>query len=89
VGSAFRRTITVRLKPDTTKRRTAAGVLTHLGAEVGVQHGFVFGTTIGRAIEMAREANLSLARLSVAANENRDVRSGTSLLTSRFARDWA
>jgi hypothetical protein len=41
--------------------RGAAGILTHLGAEVGVQHGFVFGTTIGRAIEMAREANLSLA----------------------------
>jgi hypothetical protein len=41
--------------------RGAAGILTHLGVEVGVEHGFVFGTTIGRAIEMAREANLSLA----------------------------
>ena len=38
----------------------AAGVLTHLGIEVGGQHGFVFGTTIGRAIEMATEAGLSL-----------------------------
>jgi len=40
----------------------AAGVLTHLGFEVGVnQHGFVLGTTIPRAIEMALEAGLSLA----------------------------
>jgi hypothetical protein len=40
----------------------AAGVLTHLGFEVGVnQHGFVFGTTTMRAIEMALEAGLSLA----------------------------
>lgn len=39
----------------------AAGVLTHLGFEVGVsQHGFVFGTTTMRAIEMAREAGISL-----------------------------
>lgn len=53
--------------------RGAAGVLTHLGLEVcpcGIdgdngtitaQQGFVFGTTVGRAIEMAREANLTLA----------------------------
>jgi hypothetical protein len=40
--------------------RGAAGILTHLGVEIGVQHGFVFGTTIARAIEMAREADLSL-----------------------------
>jgi hypothetical protein len=40
----------------------AAGVLTHLGFEAGVnQHGFVFGTTTTRAIEMALEAGLSLA----------------------------
>lgn len=40
----------------------AAGVLTHLGLEVGVnQHGFVFGTTTTRAITMALEAGLSLA----------------------------
>ena len=42
--------------------RGAAGVLTHLGVEAGVeQHGFVLGTTIARAIAMAREANLSLS----------------------------
>lgn len=39
----------------------AAGVLTHLGVEVGTQHGFVFGTTVSRAIEMATEAGLALA----------------------------
>ena len=39
----------------------AAGVLTHLGVEAGLnQHGFVLGTTTTRAIEMAREAGLSL-----------------------------
>jgi hypothetical protein len=41
--------------------RGAAGVLTHLGVEVGVEHGFVFGTTIGRAIQMAQEAGLSIS----------------------------
>jgi hypothetical protein len=41
--------------------RGAAGVLTHLGVEVGVQHGFVFGTTIARAIEMGTEAGLTLS----------------------------
>ncbi len=40
--------------------RGAAGILTHLGVEVGVQHGFVFGTTIARAIEMAQEAGIAL-----------------------------
>jgi hypothetical protein len=40
--------------------RGAAGILTHLGVEIGIQHGFVFGTTTGRAIEMGREAGLSL-----------------------------
>jgi hypothetical protein len=40
----------------------AAGVLTHLGVELGVpQHGFVLGTTIGRAIEMAQEAGLAIS----------------------------
>jgi hypothetical protein len=39
----------------------AAGVLTHLGVEIGVEHGVVFGTTIARAIEMAQEADLALA----------------------------
>jgi hypothetical protein len=40
----------------------AAGVLTHLGVEVGVpDHGFVFGTTIARAIEMAAEAGIALS----------------------------
>ena len=40
--------------------RGAAGILTHLGVEIGIQHGFVFGTTIARAIELGREADLSL-----------------------------
>jgi hypothetical protein len=39
----------------------AAGILTHLGVEVGVEHGFVFGTTISRAIAMASEAGLVLS----------------------------
>jgi hypothetical protein len=38
----------------------AAGVLTHLAVDVGTQQGFVFGTTVSRAIEMALEASLSL-----------------------------
>ena len=41
--------------------RGAAGVLTHLGVAIGTQPGFVFGTTTPRAIEMGREAGLSLA----------------------------
>jgi hypothetical protein len=41
--------------------RGAAGVLTHLGFSIGLQHGFVFGTTTARAIEMGGEAGLSLA----------------------------
>jgi hypothetical protein len=41
--------------------RGAAGILTHLGAQIGTQPGFVFGTTTARAIEMAHEAGLSLA----------------------------
>jgi hypothetical protein len=41
--------------------RGAAGVLTHLGVEVGVEHGVVFGTTIARAIQMAQEAGLSIS----------------------------
>lgn len=40
--------------------RGAAGILTHLGVEVGVEHGFVFGTTTARAVEMALEAGLSI-----------------------------
>jgi len=39
----------------------AAGVLTHLAVVVGTEHGVVFGTTTRRAIEMGREAGLSLA----------------------------
>lgn len=49
---------------------SAIGVLTHLGVATGdvkykgiktkVEHGFVLGTTIRRAIEMGREAGLSL-----------------------------
>jgi hypothetical protein len=44
--------------------RGAAGVLTHLGVEDSPptsRHGFVFGTTIARAIEMAREARIALS----------------------------
>jgi hypothetical protein len=33
-------------------------VLTHLGVEVGVNHGFVLGTTINRSTDMALEAGL-------------------------------
>jgi len=40
--------------------RGAAGVLTHLAVAIGTEHGFVFGTTTRRAIEMGREAGLSL-----------------------------
>jgi hypothetical protein len=49
---------------------SAIGVLTHLGVATGdvkykgiktkVEHGFILGTTIRRAIEMGREAGLSL-----------------------------
>jgi hypothetical protein len=39
----------------------AAGVLTHLAVAIGTEHGVVFGTTTRRAIEMGREAGLSLA----------------------------
>jgi hypothetical protein len=49
----------------------AIGVLTHLGVGTGdveyngiqtkVEHGFVLGTTIARAIEMGREAGLNLS----------------------------
>ena len=39
----------------------AAGILTHLAVVVGTEHGVVFGTTTLRAIEMGREAGLSLA----------------------------
>jgi hypothetical protein len=44
--------------------RGAAGVLTHLGIEDSPptsRHGFVFGTTIARAIEMALEARIALS----------------------------
>jgi hypothetical protein len=39
----------------------AVGILTHLGIEIGVEHGFVFGTTVGRAMQMAQEAGLALS----------------------------
>jgi hypothetical protein len=54
-GSAV---ITCALEGTELRGRGAAGVLTHLGVEVGVNHGFVLGTTIGRSIEMALEAGL-------------------------------
>lgn len=42
----------------------AVGILTHLGValdETTLEHGFVLGTTIARAIEMGREAGLELS----------------------------
>lgn len=42
---------------------SAVGVLTHLGASVDPatgEHGFVFGTTMTRAVQMASEAGLSI-----------------------------
>jgi hypothetical protein len=57
-GSAV---VTCGLSGVDIRGRGAAGVLTHLGVEVGLQHGFVFGTTTARAIEMATEAGLSLS----------------------------
>lgn len=56
-GSAV---VTCGLNGTSLAGRGAAGILTHLGVEVGIQHGFVFGTTIARAVEMALEAGLSL-----------------------------
>jgi hypothetical protein len=40
--------------------QAAAGILTHLAVVVGTEQGVVFGTTTLRAIEMGREAGLSL-----------------------------
>jgi hypothetical protein len=57
-GSAV---VTCELSGTDLVGRGAAGVLTHLGVEViGPEHGFVLGTTIARAIEMAREAGVML-----------------------------
>jgi hypothetical protein len=58
-GSAV---VTCGLSGTDLQGQGAAGVLTHLGVELGVpQHGFVLGTTIGRAIEMAQEAGLAIS----------------------------
>jgi hypothetical protein len=57
-GSAV---VTCTVNGTSVEGRGAAGVLTHLGVEVGVEHGFVFGTTIPRAIQMAQEAELPLS----------------------------
>ena len=57
-GSAV---VTCGLDGTDLRGRGAAGILTHLGVEVGLQHGFVFGTTVARAIDMAQEAGLSLS----------------------------
>jgi hypothetical protein len=58
-GSAV---VTCGLNGTDLQGQGAAGVLTHLGVELGVpQHGFVLGTTIGRAIEMAQEAGLAIS----------------------------
>jgi hypothetical protein len=60
-GSAV---VTCDLEGTELRGRGAAGVLTHLGVELGVpQHGFVLGTTVGRAIQMAQEAGLQIAPL--------------------------
>jgi hypothetical protein len=56
-GSAV---VTCEISGTELQGRGAAGILTHLGAQVGTQHGFVFGTTTARAIQMAQEAGLSL-----------------------------
>lgn len=68
-GSAL---VTCESDGTTFRGRGAAGILTHLGLEVcpctididnvtiTVQQGFVFGTTIPRAIEMAQEAGVVL-----------------------------
>ena len=56
-GSAV---VTCEISGTELQGRGAAGILTHLGIEVGVEQGFVFGTTIARAIEMAREAGITL-----------------------------
>ncbi|MDR5682554.1 MAG: hypothetical protein QN163_00780 [Armatimonadota bacterium] len=41
----------------------AVGVITHLGIRLSTsgEHGVIFGTTVRRAVEMAREANLRLS----------------------------
>jgi hypothetical protein len=58
-GSAV---VTCGLNGTDLQGQGAAGVLTHLGVELGVpQHGFVLGTTVGRAIEMAQEAGLAIS----------------------------
>jgi hypothetical protein len=57
-GSAV---VTCAVNGTSVEGRGAAGVLTHLGVEAGLQHGFVFGTTIPRAIQMAQEAGLPLS----------------------------
>jgi hypothetical protein len=58
-GSAV---VTCGLEGTDLRGQGAAGVLTHLGVELGVpQHGFVLGTTISRAIAMAQEAGLAIA----------------------------
>lgn len=58
-GSAV---VTCGLNGTDLQGQGAAGILTHLGVELGVpQHGFVLGTTIGRAIEMAQEAGLAIS----------------------------
>jgi hypothetical protein len=56
-GSAV---VTCGISGTDVKGRGAAGILTHLGVQVGVQQGFEFGTTVSHAVEMAHEANLSL-----------------------------
>ena len=46
------------------KGTDAIGILTHIGVsadEGSGEHGITFGTTVRRAIEMAREASLQLA----------------------------
>jgi hypothetical protein len=55
----------VACEPDglTLSGRGAVGVLTHIGVSVDPEsgaHGVTFGTTMSRAVEMAREANLRL-----------------------------
>lgn len=59
-GDSGSSVVTCEVNGTALQGRGAAGILTHLGVEVGLEHGFVFGTTVARAIEMALEAGISL-----------------------------
>jgi hypothetical protein len=60
-GDSGAAVVTCGLSGTELQGQGAAGILTHLGIEIGVEHGFVLGTTVGRAIAMAQEAGLALS----------------------------